>query len=137
MFRQTREKESEKTDTSWDLYAAALSSACLLHCLLTPALAAAVPVFSHLSDSHLVHTILVLFATPITLWVVSGALKLEGGLVFGGIASVGLALMLAAVFVPQWEKHEVPLTVIGASLLGSAHLWRWNRHRVRHVSRCG
>ena len=77
------------------------------------------------------HLVFVLLAAPITLWVIWGVLKgQEGSLVFVGLALTGLAFMLAAVMISGLEAFEMELTLVGATLLGGSHLWRWFRHGV-------
>lgn len=122
--------QGEENNSWWDLCAVALSSACLLHCLALPLLASALPLLSHFSESHTVHVALVMMAAPITLWIVWDVLKSGGGRLFALVALTGLSLMLLAVLVPVLEQFEVELTVAGVLLLGGAHLWRWNHHRV-------
>ena len=112
----------------WDIFAAALTSACLLHCLALPILATMMPVASQLFDNHLMHVVLVLLAVPVTFWVVWGEGITGDGMFFTPIALTGLAMMLAAVTV--LEPFEVILTVIGGALLGGAHVWRWFRHQA-------
>ena len=112
----------------WDMFAASLSSACILHCLALPVLATMLPVASQLGDSHLMHVVLVLLALPVTLWVVRSEGLTGPGRVFTPIALAGLILMVAAVTASALEDFEVALTLIGGSLLGGAHIWRWFRH---------
>ena len=121
---------SEGTRSVWDLCAVALSSACLVHCLALPLLATALPLLSHVSESHTVHLMLVSMAAPITLWIVRNVVKSGGGRLFPAAALAGLSLMLLAVLVPGLEQFEVQLTVVGVLLLGGAHLWRWHQHRI-------
>ena len=111
----------------WDLCAAALSSTCILHCLALPLLAAMLPVTSQLVDNHVVHLVLVLLAVPVTLWVVRSEGLTGSGQVFSPLALSGLALMLAAVTL--WEEFEAALTLIGGTMLGGAHVWRWLRNQ--------
>ncbi len=117
----------------WDVCAATLTSACLLHCLALPLLASLAPVATQLVDNHLLHVVLVMLAVPITLWVVWGEGVSGDGLFFTPVALAGLTLMIAAVTV--LEPYEVPLTVIGGTMLGGAHLWRWFRHHAPVESR--
>ena len=113
----------------WDLFGASLSSMCLLHCLLTPLVVASFPALSHFSESHLVHTLFVVLAAPVTLWVVWNAVTHgERNFVFITAALTGLAFMISAVMISALEHVELEVTLIGATLLGSAHLWRWFQH---------
>ncbi len=117
----------------WDVCAATLTSACLIHCLALPLLASLAPVATQLVDNHLLHVVLVFLAVPVTLWVVWGEGIVGDGLIFTPLALSGLTLMIAAVTI--LEPYEVVLTVIGGSMLGGAHLWRWFRHQGPMESR--
>lgn len=67
-------------------------------------------------------------AAPITLWVAWSETNTSRNGLFAAIALAGLALMLSAVTIPAFEEIEVMLTVLGGTMLGGAHLWRWLRH---------
>ena len=127
---EQNELDADGASSRWDLCAVALSSVCLAHCLVLPLLATALPLVSHFSESHTVHVVLVLMAAPVTLWIVWGVLKRGGGRVFSFFALIGLTFLLVAVLIPFLEQFEVQLTLVGVLLLGGAHLWRWNHHRV-------
>ena len=124
----------------WDLCAAGLSSACILHCLGFPLLAAALPVASLATDDHLLHIIMVMAAAPVTLWVVWSERANGNTGPFVTVALTGLAMMIAEVSIPAFKDIEVALTVCGGALVGGAHLWRWlghrqHAHRVTHQDR--
>ena len=114
-----------------DLYAAALSTLCLIHCLALPLAATLLPFAAYFAENELVHKILVLLAAPASLWVVRQAWSSAGGGLFVAAALIGLALLFFGAFVGPLEAYEEPLTIVGATLLGSAHLWRWLRLRRR------
>ena len=111
----------------WDLFASGLSVACVVHCLGLPLIAILLPASSQLVDGHLLHIAMVAIAVPVTLWVVSGEVSTGPGRVFAGVALAGLAFLVAALFFSP--GMEAVLTVIGALMLGAAHLWRYSRHR--------
>ena len=119
---------------TWDLCAAGLSTACIMHCLGLPLLAAVLPATSLFADNELLHLAMVLLAVPITLWVVWGESSAGGSRRFVVAAMAGLAMMLAAVSFGALEEYEVLLTVIGGVLLAGAHLWRWFHHQPSPVS---
>jgi hypothetical protein len=112
-----------------DLYAAALSTLCLIHCLALPLLATLLPLAGQLSETPLVHRALVLLAAPVTLWVVWQSLPVAGLKLFIILALTGLALLFLGAFSDTLSAYEQPITVAGALLLGVGHLWRWVRHR--------
>ncbi|MEM0928356.1 MAG: MerC domain-containing protein [Pseudomonadota bacterium] len=109
--------------------AVVLSSLCILHCLALPVLASLVPTLGVWFDHEWIHRGLVLLAIPFT-----ATALLQGGLSgralgFAIGATAGLALLLAAAFVESLHDSEALLTVIGALILASAHIWRWTMHR--------
>lgn len=108
-----------------DLYAAALSGLCLMHCLALPLLASLLPLAGLLSENELIHHILVIAAAPATLWVAWVSLPIRGTWPFLAGAPAGLGLLLLAAFVPSLEGYEKGLTTFGATMLATAHLWRW------------
>ncbi|MEM9168251.1 MAG: MerC domain-containing protein [Pseudomonadota bacterium] len=110
--------------------AVGLSLLCLIHCLALPVLAAFMPVAGVWAEAEWIHQILVLIAIPITALAALGHRQSAVGLSFIVPAVLGLALLLAAGFIEALHDFETPLTVIGATLLASAHIWRWaNRNR--------
>ena len=112
-----------------DLFAAGLSALCLIHCVVVPVLAAVLPLAAYFAESELVHRVLVLLAAPMSLWAVRKAWPMAGSGVFAATALTGLALLFSGAFVDAAAAYEEPITVAGAVLLGSAHLWRWRRYR--------
>ncbi len=114
-----------------DLYAAGLSMLCLMHCLALPLLASLLPLAGQLSENIFVHRVLVLLAAPATLWAGWKSLPIEANWPFLVTAAAGLALLMSAAFLDAVAAYEQPVTVTGALLLASAHLWRWARHRHR------
>ena len=110
-----------------DLYAIGLSTLCVLHCLAVPLLVALMPVAAQLSESELVHRALVITAVPVSLRVIWKTRPVKGNRLFVSAALVGLGLLLLAAFVETVSPYEELITVAGAVLLGSAHLWHWIR----------
>ena len=110
-----------------DLYAVGLSTLCVLHCLALPVLVALLPVAAQASESELVHRVLVIVAVPVSLRVIWTTRPVKGNRLFVSAALVGLGLLLLAAFVEAVSPYEELITVAGAALLGSAHLWHWIR----------
>lgn len=113
-----------------DLYAAGLSTVCVLHCVALPVLVALMPVVAQAADNELVHRLLVIAAVPVSLRVIWKTRPLSGNRLFVSAALVGLGLLLLAAFMEALAPYEEPITVTGGVLLGSAHIWHWMR-------RCG
>ena len=107
-----------------DLCAIGLSTLCVLHCVALPVLAALMPVAAQAAESELVHRVLVVAAVPVSLRVIWKTLPVAGNRLFVGAALVGLGLLLLAAFVEAVAPYEEPITIVGAALLGLAHLWR-------------
>ncbi len=112
-----------------DSSAIGLSTLCLVHCLALPILGASLPLAGVLAEAEWIHQILALIAIPITLVAIARHHASKVKLSFVAPALLGLSLLLAAGFVEALHDYETLLTVTGAALLTSAHIWRWvNRH---------
>lgn len=112
-----------------DYSAAGLSILCSLHCLALPVLAMAFPLAGVWAQAEWVHKALVLMAIPI-----SGHAAFVRGAYFHdrafvAIVTLGLALLGAAAFVESLHALEKPITVAGAFLVASSHLWRWRSYQ--------
>lgn len=105
-----------------DLYAAGLSSLCLLHCIALPLLVTLLPMTALLAGNRWIHQLFVLLAVPATLSVIWRA---RPGWPFLTATLSGLALLSAAAFIEALELYETPLTTTGAVLLAAAHTWHW------------
>ena len=110
-----------------DLYAAGLSTLCVLHCIALPALVSLLPVVAQAAESELLHRALAVAAVPVSLRVIWKTLPVNGNKLFIGAALVGLVLLLLAAFMEAVSAYEEPITVAGGALLCSAHLWHWMR----------
>ena len=111
-----------------DLWAAVLSTLCLIHCAALPLLATLLPLAGLLSENEKVHRALALLAVPASLGAIGTAWRTKGSWRFIAAALCGPALLLVAAFVEAASAYEAPTTIAGALLLGSAHLWRWVRN---------
>lgn len=110
-----------------DAAAVSLSTLCLIHCLALPVLAAMLPVAGVVAEAEWLHRLFVLAAIPVTGLAI--ARSLAPGVRWGFIlaALTGLALLTAAAFLEALHDVETPVTVLGASILAGAHIWRWSR----------
>ncbi|MEM8683845.1 MAG: MerC domain-containing protein [Pseudomonadota bacterium] len=108
-----------------DLLAAALSIACIIHCLALPLAVSLLALSVPFAENEMVHRALVALAAPATLWVIHKSLSRPGQRLFIAAAVSGLVLLIAGSFLPPFERFEEPLTVTGAFILASAHLWHW------------
>lgn len=98
-----------------------------MHCLAIPVVAAFLPVLGVVSEAEWVHRALVAIALPITAFALFRAQRTETPSAFAILAIPGLSLLLAGAFVEALHDYETLLTVMGASLLAVAHMWRWRQ----------
>ena len=110
-----------------DLYAAGLSTLCVLHCIALPLFVSMMPVVAQAAESELVHRVLVAAAVPVSLRAIWQSRPLHGIRLFVAAVLLGLVLLLAAAFMEALSPYEEPITVAGGVLLASAHLWHWVR----------
>ena len=108
-----------------NLLAAGLSTLCIIHCLALPLLISLLALSVPFAENELVHITLVLLAVPATLLVIHRSRAHQNFRLFIATAAIGLAVMLAGTFLPPLARFEEPLTVTGALLLVSAHMWHW------------
>lgn len=113
-----------------DLFAVGISALCVIHCVVLPVLVAIMPVIAQAAENELAHKLMVLAAVPVSLGVIWKTLPLDGNKLFVGVVLAGLALLLSAAFLEALSAYEQPITIAGALLLSSAHIW----HLLR---RCG
>ena len=111
-----------------DFTAVGLSSLCILHCLALPILSATLPVAGTIAEAEWLHKLFVLATIPFTGYALVRSSAKGVDVVFIIFAALGLGLLLCSAFVEQFHEYETPLTLVGATLLGSAHIWRWRRH---------
>ncbi|MCP2679255.1 MerC domain-containing protein [Maricaulaceae bacterium NA33B04] len=112
---------------SFDVAAISLSGLCVIHCLALPLASAALPVAGVLAEAEWVHKALVLAAWPISGIAIWRSLSMRALWPFSAAAGTGLIVLTAAAFVEALHDHETALTVAGAVILASAHVWRWTR----------
>jgi phosphoglycerol transferase MdoB-like AlkP superfamily enzyme len=117
----------------FDQSAATLSVLCILHCLLLPALAVSLPLAGLLSEAEWLHRLFVLMALPLSLIAFSSPLGHRARPLLRLSALSGAVLLLLGAFAEPLHDYETLLTVVGALLLGSAHLARLALRPHRHV----
>lgn len=114
-----------------DALAGMLSAACLVHCLMLPLLAAALPALSALAElPEGVHLILLLMAVPVSLLGLGRGWQVHRRVGPFAVGLGGLSLLGAGVLV---HDLETSLTVAGALLLAAAHAANW----LARDHRCG
>lgn len=130
----TQLRPAELARDRLDLYAAALSTLCLLHCLALPLLVTIVPLATPAAESELVHRILVVAAVPVSLRAIWKTRAMRGNGLFVVAVLPGLGLLLLAAFIEAVSAYEERITVAGGVLLCAAHLWRWVRQHAKPAS---
>ena len=112
-----------------DIYAVGMCSLCLIHCILLPLVGTLLPIAGIAAEDEFIHRLLVVMAAPATLWLVFKVAMDKPNSAFVFIALSGLSMIMLAAFVEALSLYEVPLTLVGASVLGVAHLQRWIKGR--------
>lgn len=112
-----------------DASAITLSGLCVIHCLALPLIAAFLPLAGTWAEAEWVHKLFVAVALPLSGFAIVRGMRSRGSPIFMGLAIAGLSLLIASAFVEALHEVETPVTVVGALLLASAHIWRWFHHR--------
>ena len=115
---------------SWlDWAAVSASGLCLLHCLALPLLIAALPSLGGAVAGSGTHWVLLAFAFPVSLWVLTRD-PWPAGIVPLALGAAGLSLMTLGVAFYEGLPAERILTVAGVSFVAAAHIVRWRRRRA-------
>ena len=126
--------EAEKAGTL-DGAAAALSSLCLLHCLLLPLGLGLVPAFGGLFDGLLqgpawVHWLLLGAAAPVSVYALWRGVGRHGDQRPWRLALLGFLLMAAGALFHGNQPAEPLLTVGGGLIVAFAHWRNWSALRT-------
>lgn len=119
----------------WDRIGIGLSGLCAAHCLLTPFLLAALPLWPALGAAHAwLHPTLVAFLLPVTVFAIWNAHRHGDALPTSLLLSLGFVLITVA-----WLGHdqwgpvgEAAGTLLGSGMLIAGHALNWRRHRSTH-----
>ena len=125
---------SEAKEPLLDGVAAALSSLCLLHCLLLPVGLGLAPVIAGLSGVHghggaWVHWGLLALAAPVSVYALWRGMSVHGDHLPWTIAALGFALMAAGALAHDSGPAEQILTVLGGIVVAIAHWRNWRARR--------
>lgn len=110
----------------FDSLAISASALCLAHCLLLPLVLLLVPtlaVFLTIPESF--HLWALAFAVPTSLLALGLGHRQHHRAAPGLIASAGLLLLVAGVFLTSSEIEETVVTVLGSVLLSVGHVLNW------------
>jgi hypothetical protein len=117
----------------FDAMAIAASAACLVHCLLLPALLVLLPTLAaFLAVPEALHLWALAFALPTSAVALVAGYRRHRRAAAPFYAAAGLALLAAGVFVAENEWMETALTVPGALALALGHAVNWRA--ARHIS---
>jgi hypothetical protein len=126
-----RRPESPPADSlPLDAAAAALSSLCLLHCLLLPLTLALAPALagSVLHSPLWLHWALLALAAPVSTYALWRGAELHGDPLPWRLAALGFAMMAAGALAHGSAPAEALLTVAGGLVVAAAH---WRNFRAR------
>ena len=107
-----------------DAPAIAFSSLCFIHCMILPVLSASLPSLGVLAEAEWLHKAFVIGALPFSL-IALGSKRTN--LIAGALIVVGFSLLVAGAFIEALHDYETLLTVMGAIVLASGHVFRWLR----------
>ena len=107
-----------------DAPAIAFSGLCFIHCLILPVLSAGLPSLGVLAEAEWLHKGFVFAALPFSLIALASK---QTSLIAGGLIVVGFSLLVAGAFVEALHDYETLLTVAGAIVLASGHVFHWVR----------
>ena len=108
-----------------DVSGVGLSCLCLLHCMALPLLVVSAPVLAVFSENEAIHQAFVILAAPVALLAVFSTPASRSKLVIIALILAGLGFLIAGAFIEAFHDYETLMTVIGAVLLSSGHIWRW------------
>ncbi len=118
-------RASDSLAITSDASAVLLSSFCVMHCLLIPALSAMAPLTTVWVGQEWVHQALVVAALLVSGYAIRVSLADSEGRWFASLAAIGLTILTGAAFVPFFHDYETPMTVVGAVMLAASHVYRW------------
>ncbi|MET0337563.1 MAG: MerC domain-containing protein [Caulobacter sp.] len=110
-----------------DVSAIGLSGLCLIHCLVLPAVAVALPFLGAWTQAEWVHLLFVALAAPISVIALFRRAAERPPTPLLVLAASGLALLaLGALGLPS-HAVETQLSVAGGLILAAAHTWNLRR----------
>jgi hypothetical protein len=122
--------DGAENQTALDGSAAALSSLCLLHCLLLPIGLGLAPILNGAGGEALhgpgwVHWALLAIAAPVSVYALRRGALLHGDRRPWGLAILGFVVMALGALSHNLGPHEQILTVLGGLLVALAHWRNW------------
>lgn len=110
-----------------DSLALLASAACVVHCLALPLLFAALPALSQVLR----------LPESLHLWMVAVAIPTSASALLAGtrgqssrpilVGFIGLGLLAIGTTIAGETRYELPITIVGALILSTAHILNWRR----------
>ncbi|WP_448581713.1 MerC domain-containing protein [Thermaurantiacus sp.] len=116
-----------------DGVAAALSSLCLVHCLLLPWGLGVAPVVASLVPGHgpeWLHWALLALAAPVSIFALRRGIAVHGNDRPWQLAALGFLLMAGGALAHETGPAEQLLTVFGGLMVATAHWRNWRARRA-------
>ncbi|AWW74491.1 hypothetical protein CD351_08640 [Erythrobacter sp. KY5] len=112
---------------SYDRAAAALSLACIVHCVALPIIAVTLPFVAGMAETEWVHWLLTGLAIAASVTVIAKAPSARS-LTFLVPVLSGMAFIAGALLAEPFGIDATVPTLVGGLLMASAHIWRLRRH---------
>lgn len=112
------------TTKAIDYAGIAISTLCIVHCILLPLATSTLPIVGMISENEIVHKVLVLLAVIPAAFVFASSIGSRFSLLIRLIGVTGIATLFLGAFVEWFHDYETVLTLVGATCLASAHIFR-------------
>lgn len=107
-----------------DYAGVSISALCIVHCVLLPVAAIALPIAGSLAEAEAFHKVLVLVAIVPAILAFSKIDPSKSAPFIRSLGVCGVLILLVGAFVEAFHDYETVLTVTGAVGLASAHILR-------------
>lgn len=115
--------------STFDRAGIAISSLCILHCLLLPMVMTTLPLVGILAENETIHKILVILAVGSAFFAFTPPMPSKIGNVIRSVGGLGVLCLIFGAFIEPLHDYEKQLTVMGAFSLASAHLYKMLAYR--------
>lgn len=112
------------TTKAIDYAGVAISSLCIIHCILLPLATSTLPIVGVISENEIVHKVLVLLAVIPAAFVFASVNESRFSRLIRLIGLAGIVTLFLSAFVERFHDYEAVLTLVGATCLASAHIFR-------------
>lgn len=112
------------TSKTFDRAGLAISSLCIMHCILLPLAASTLPILGAFSENELIHKVLVLVAIIPAFFAFMPVSNTKLSSLMRSVGLIGISTLFAGAFIESLHDFETILTLVGATCLTSAHALR-------------